>query len=124
MNKELLEALKILSTKLGTTAEHLWAVTIRQAKISALQDIILSISLIVLTIILYYIATKLIKKDRKHGDFIEYSPITIITIAIAVSVFVVTLIACFVSVADILTALLNPEYWALSNICALLKPTS
>ncbi|MCB9500268.1 MAG: hypothetical protein H6690_03355 [Erysipelotrichaceae bacterium] len=113
--EKLTELLEKLSSELGTTTEYLWGVLIKQAQVEIYQYFVL-LALTVLGIIL---TVMLLKTTQKYWD--EYSAPAIawinlgLGISIGLATFVGILNALF-SVKSLLSAIYNPEYWALTQI--------
>ena len=116
-SKELIEA---LSAKLGTTAEHLWGVLVRQAPISGAVDIMLCIFVISLAVwVLYVVNEKTSMKstdDDRHNwaEWEDESALLAWFVAIIFCALVIILVG--VSADDIVSAFANPEYWALKQL--------
>jgi len=111
MEKELVPFLEKLSEKLGTTAEHLWQILIKQAPIDGMIDILSFISSIAVSIILYFVH-KYLEKIKLYDEY-EYVGILMICGAIIMMLwFVISFIVALGSI----TAFLNPEYWAFNQI--------
>lgn len=114
-----------LAVKLGTTAEYLWTILLKQAKISAINDIIfLSVSLL-FGFILFRIHRYLLK-ERKVGGYEEsyyhkYEEAAILPMVIFTVAFTITFIISLSSISNIINGLLNPEYWALKEILDTIK---
>jgi len=105
--------LEKLADKLGTTAEYLFEITVQQAPIYAFTKIgILLVSLIMVVLMLRHVANK------TSGDNPEWDPaeggVVAWIIAGVISMFFG--VGSIVSVQHIVTALFNPEYWALSEL--------
>lgn len=127
MNKETVDLLKGLADKLGTTAEHLWAVLIRQAYVSFATDLVLYALLIVWLSLCYRLVRQWLekasecKKGQKHsfednGQFkYELGAVLIVSLS-----FLLCLIAAFV-IPDTITKIVNPEFWALQQILETVK---
>jgi hypothetical protein len=139
--EKLTPLLEKLAQQLGTTATHLWAVLIAQAKIAFVGYIIE----IILLCILNYLWIILFRKTLKPYIFkIDYNGKEITktfntrwnywweeneglswtygTIFIALGIlFVIWDIVTINSIPLILSSLINPEYWALNKILTLLK---
>src|SRR3990167_7948390 len=121
MDDRIISLIEQLSTKLGTTTEHLWAVMVQQAAISAAVDLCIFLFLIVVAII----AAKHIKAKTYIPDPTIDNPVTYAQWDSDTSITCITLfwIYCIIVVVlgvssfpNISTALLNPEYWALKQI--------
>lgn len=107
MNEKILKALTALAEKLGTTAEYLWGVLVKQAPINGVID------LLVITgwITGFFICLKIIRKNKVESEglmLIAY--VSTIVFAIGSVGFTTFLMS------DMLSAFFNPEYWALHKI--------
>jgi hypothetical protein len=124
--KELTLFLEQLANKLGTTVEKLWAVLLRQATISGIVDLILSVGLILVAVkCLRFVKRKTSipakTKDNEYpraewedeGEFFAWS-------ALAILLGIVGFFIIF-ALQNIMTAFLNPEYWALKEIFSAFK---
>lgn len=114
MNETTDKLIRDLAEKLGTTAEHLWEVLVKQAWISGVTDLVITTIVGVLLVI----ATREFSGWRKGAnrdncDDDIAAQLGSIGVAIAWCVFVV--VAANVASASV-SALLNPEYWALKQI--------
>lgn len=110
MDDKTLQALNALADKLGTTAEHLWGVLIRQAPISGCVELISLIICLVPTAVV----GRVLYKRAQNNDF--YQDVYFFSF---VSVFLVLLVfdSALISRIDIIiAAFINPEYWALMQI--------
>ena len=105
MNDQTLKLVESLAAKLGTTAEHLFSVVVRQAPISAATDFIMS------ALIVIVIAWSFKRVRAYQGDF----PVEGVWFAWCLFSIIFGGIAFF-SIPGIISALLNPEYWALMKI--------
>ena len=108
-----------LAVKLGTTSEYLWQVLINQASVSAIQSVFMLLMASVILIILYrchlYFMTAEKGRDDSRYYYADYTQL------IPISVMGLTALCCIVfSIENIITACLNPEYWALNKILKVL----
>lgn len=114
MNEQTLNALKELAAKLGTTAEHLWSVLIRQAYISFATDLVLYF---VLALAMWLSFKKLFPflSNRIHedpdGDFAYW-----IAAGMTATLLVLCILLAIFNITDTVTKIANPEYWALMRI--------
>lgn len=118
MNDNITKLIETLAAKLGTTAEYLWAVLIRQAPISATTSLILC--LVFITLAAVY--TKWLIKKAKDDELDcldNESNFVIALVGGLLSIIGVIVIICLFS--DIITGYFNPEYWALQKILDQLK---
>lgn len=118
--EKLTELLTMLASKLGTTVEYLWTVLIKQATISGIQNIILSVVVTIPIIIFgvylrYFIKNKEKIEDGYNEEF-YYVGLVVGTI---ISVVCVLVFAECINTA--MTAFINPEFWALKEILEQLK---
>ena len=108
MDDKSIQALTALATKLGTTAEYLWGVLIRQAPISAVLDLAVVAMLSVGLIQLVRVLSRKTKESYEDWHDIAWSVVAVLgLVAIFIAMVVIPLA---------ITALLNPEYWALRQI--------
>ncbi len=110
MNGEILKRLDALAAKLGVTADHLWGVLIRQARIEAYEWIAWGALWLALSCLTWYLTIKLYKDDDKDGELL-------ITMGIASLTTTVVGLICMSGTPGLL---LNPEYWALKQVAAML----
>ncbi len=105
-----------LAAKLGTTAEHLWAVLIRQAPISASTDILLLIA----SGVALWFALRIISRGMKGLEESYNNEGTNMAIllfgGVACIVSCILAVNLLLSLGMILAGFFNPEYWALKQI--------
>jgi len=124
--KELTELLGQLATKLGTTVDKLWGVLLRQAPISGAVDIILCIVLVIASAWVFRFvqnkttAPPLSETNKYPSADWEAEGTVLAWVGAAVFIGVAGL-QVFYSIEGIVTAFLNPEYWALSKILGKVK---
>lgn len=121
MDEKFQKLIEALAAKLGTTAEHLWGVLVRQAPISGAVDLVLCVVIAAVTV--WWVA--LVKRKttcppetktnrypkaewRDEGAFLAW----IVTVIFGV----LALISAIVSAQGIVAAFANPEYWALKQL--------
>jgi hypothetical protein len=112
MNEQLVNTLNTLALKLGTTAEMLWEVMMKQAPIYAMT----STFVIVLSGVLFFFLYKFFKKNEWFADEIDENPFMFLVstvLAIAVACYGVLVLT---TIPSIIYAIFNPEYWALMNL--------
>lgn len=115
MTPELEKTLIALADKLGTTVEHLWSVMIYQARIVAIQN---AVTLAIIGAVLFFAGRVLITRWRSYDNKDEAMADGLIVMggaAYTVIGSVLALVAIF-AVNEMITAIFNPEYWALSQI--------
>ena len=113
MDDKTLEALTALAHKLGTTAEYLWGVLVKQAPISGVLDLAVIAAWAAACVWL----VRLVRR-KTAGDDPAWDDETGRVFA-----WIGTWLACILaavigslSVAGAVTAIVNPEYWALRQI--------
>ncbi len=119
MSDQLQKALAELAQKLGTTAEHLWGVLMRQARVEIITDCMAFVGAIILVLIVirYWFWFR-----DNHDEISDSLEMFSVMGGVVVSLF--TLIITVVSIVnlfDLPTLIFNPEYWALSQIRGLIK---
>jgi hypothetical protein len=115
MNEQTEKLLRELAEKLGTTAEHLWSVLIRQARIDAVTSIVLLVATASFLAVLLWLARFSCKKgiDSINDDGWIFATVVF---AIGAIILAVTLIVQVSELGLIVSGLCNPEYWALKQI--------
>jgi uncharacterized membrane protein len=120
MDDKTLQALTALATKLGTTAEYLWGVLLKQAPITGLVHLALLTSLVVMAV--WWTRVVIDKTTEREVNGFSYPRaewqdeealagwLSVAAFAFLAFLFVIT------NLADTVAALLNPEYWALKQI--------
>lgn len=109
-------AIQTLSIKLGVASEHLWAILIKQAHV----EMISSFLFIIATILCIGCAIFASRRSAGGWDNVPtvYSLLSIICGTIGSVLLIVSLI---VIIPNILTCLINPEYYALNKILSQIK---
>ncbi len=116
MNEQTSKLIEQLAAKLGTTADYLWAVLVRQAAIHSIINLIEFVVIIAIGFIIYPIITKFYR-NNEFGYNIGPDMLVIIT----VGTWSILFVTCLFSINGIITGFLNPEYWALQEILDTLK---
>ena len=117
MDKQTLDLLQQLAAKLGTTAEHLWAVLVRQAFCSGCADLLvygLAGAFVWLTLRKTPKWIQTVKDAESDLEEAAY----VVALAISWLLVVIFIIAAACSLGDTVAAFVNPEYWALKQILA------
>lgn len=114
MNENTEKLIRELAEKLGTTAEHLWGVLIRQAPITAITDLLESGILAAVCIVGGKYLLRWHKKLQESGD--TDHPGFLMLYLGYLCLLVITIICVLCNVSEIANAFLNPEYWALKQI--------
>lgn len=118
MDEKTLAALTALAQKFGTTAEYLWGVLIKQAAISGVTSLVEIFVWLALTI--YW--TRFTYHNTRKTDQSTYSSAEWEEEAAFfawLGVFVLATVSAIVTscgISDMLSAFINPEYWALKQI--------
>lgn len=124
MNQNLEMALTELASKLGTTVEKLYELTIKQAKIELIKQIITGLSFIVLVICLIWFSLFVGHHPLTIGEYHDLTGWGITAVGCAVLLPVVFFILIFNTgeyIGNIITLIKNPEYWAFNDIVSLIK---
>lgn len=107
--------LKVLADKLGTTTEHLWSVLLNQAFFSGVFSTAFLAMILIPSVWWIRYASREIRKEREHESY--YSVTSAETLRFQ---RILLILACgtisTITVYDIMTAFLNPEYWALNRL--------
>lgn len=119
MNERTEQLVRELAEKLGTTADHLWAVLVRQAPITSTVRVCI-LGLVALALLAVGVmALRAFRRRRfpKAGD-ISPEALGIFFWCVACGVFV---IGTLTSLPIIIAGFANPEYWALQEVMRSLK---
>jgi len=115
MFTEILARIDVLASKLGVAAEHLWEIMVRQATIEGVIELLVLGVLFMALVVFFRIFF-----EKKLFDYVEDAP-TPAGIAVVVSLFIaavmiIVVAVSFCSLADIVTKIFNPEYWAYQSL--------
>ena len=121
MNEQTEKLILELAEKLGTTAEHLWGVLVKQAQINAAIDLLIMIVVLGISLVWYrLVKSKTTKPPISNDDpypYAEWSDeFAIIAWTLLAIWGVGALIALLCTISTVATALMNPEYWAIKQI--------
>jgi hypothetical protein len=121
MDTNTLKAVEALANKLGTTAEYLWGVLIKQAQVEFIIGIILSVLMLVLLVTGFKLLKWALGRDSDGIKRLDYMNSDQENKAIACLIaggffLLVSVIALPIFIIDTISIGLNPEYWALSQI--------
>jgi len=118
MNEQTTKLIEQLAQKLGTTAEYLWTILLKQAPISAMIDLMCLVLFTIIGIALYklhkYCAKKTGEDERSIYD--DRGELVIPAMLILTVIWIIFFIASFLSIGNIINGFFNPEYWALKEI--------
>lgn len=117
MNEQTTQLIEQLAQKLGTTTEYLWGILIKQAPVSATIDLIYFIIIIILCVLFWRIHRYFCKTDK----YSDYEDLLIIPMVFIGSFILILAAMSFFSLGDIITAFINPEYWALDEVLDAMK---
>jgi len=123
MNDQTTELIEQLAQKLGTTAEYLWAVLLKQAPISAATDALYFILMIIWGVVLWKLHLYLSKKNGEYDLSIydKQEENVIIPMVTLTLIWGIWFIAFFFSIGNIINGFLHPEYWALKEVLGAYK---
>jgi hypothetical protein len=112
----LMPYLEKAAEKLGTTAQYLWALQLKQAYVLFWTNIVY----IILTCFGWFIFYKGAKKLTKTQDKDLVMGLFIFLVSLGIALTASTLVHLS-SINEYMTMLFNPEYWALSEVVKLLR---
>lgn len=112
MNPETLQVLRELADKLGTTAEHLWAVLVRQAYYQGWYSLAEVVMFAMFAVVAGYRSQRAYRwVHDEDGDEIGWLPVVTFGLAAAI------MLGCMMcSIQQAITCFGNPEYYALHEI--------
>jgi hypothetical protein len=125
MDDKAIALINTLAQKLGTTAEHMFAVLVRQAPIDGVARLAVLLGLTVFTVCLIRFVRAKTKvppvTETDRYPRAEWSDAAAVLFAWLMAVFVAAIyVVVFVAqLPDIAAAFFNPEYWALKQIFSL-----
>lgn len=117
MDSNTQQLLQQLANKMGTTVQYLWSVLIKQARVSAITDLITLSITILLAYAIFRIHLKLsfTKGTSSHCKYDDNEAYGIIMLVGTITIAAMLLIhLCFMG--DTINGFFNPEYWALKEI--------
>jgi hypothetical protein len=123
--KEIQPLLEKLAEKLGTTANYLWAVLLKQAPIAAATYFVQVLAMAVAWFFWYRVHKHLMKEppaDNYNDSYYEKYDIGagLPMALIALFLFVLSIILV-VNFQEMVSGFFNPDYWALNKILRSLK---
>ncbi len=123
MNEQATKLIEQLAQKLGTTAEYLWAVLLKQAPVSAMIDLVYLVIVAIMGVGLYKLHKYCTKETGEYKESIyedkgELVKPAMVILAIVWGIF---FIICFFSIGNIVNGFFNPEYWALKEVLSTCK---
>lgn len=112
MNEQTIKLVNDLAAKLGTTAEHLWAVLVKQAPITSGIELL---GIVLYFAVLFWCVKRLAKYCKANPDECCEPPAVFGWAGIGI--FAVVLLMIFSSQMPLIFAgFFNPEYWALKQL--------
>lgn len=113
---KVITALKELASHLGTTVEKLWPVLVQQQKIVGLVDLTMLIVLFLTPIIVLLFIKKYDWADSRR----EPTKYGVIGTACCILIGLCVLLGV-IGMSDMISHIINPEYWALRDIANMLR---
>jgi hypothetical protein len=120
VNDNAVALLDKLAAKLGITAQYLWGVLLKQAPVYATTNLIeYAVTIFAFFLLIRYRkAVNKVLREALEGD------LDILGVLLCI-VFVISavgwIISCLVSFDSTITAIVNPEYWALDRLLTAIK---
>jgi hypothetical protein len=121
MNENTEKLVRELAEKLGTTAEHLWGVLMRQAPITAATDAVIAVIMLGVLWALYHLvrskttAPPKTEDDRYPSAEWVKTDAELAWVILAIYGALTVAVVCG-TIATVMTATMNPEYWALKQL--------
>lgn len=123
MDTNTLQALTALASKLGTSAELLWGVLLAQAPLHAALCVFEAVVCVIVTVAWCMFANyKTTERERRLGGRNVYMQAdwtgegVLVAWAVSVVASLYTLFTVFYAISQVMTAIMNPGYWALMQI--------
>lgn len=121
MDEKYRQLIEALAAKLGTTAEHLWGVLIKQAPISGAVDLVLCVVIAAAAVWWLQLVQRKTtcppktEEDRYPSAEWTGEPVFFAWAGVAIA-FASVLVCIIGSAQGIVAAFANPEYWALKQL--------
>jgi hypothetical protein len=114
MNETTEILIRELSDKLGVYADKIWDVLLLQARVEAISDTVIT----AIMVIAFIVAFKIVYKNAYDRSKEKCWDEAVTSVAIAFLAFFGVILSICVSynVPNIITCIVNPEYWALKQI--------
>lgn len=107
-----------LAQSLNVASEHVYEALIKQAMVSGIASIVWAVIFGIATLIVLYVGFMSAKEEFDRYGFDHDVFMTLFVTLIATSFVVVPF---GLAVENALTALLNPEYWAIKEVLSAIK---
>lgn len=112
---EILKRVDALAAKLGVTAEFLWSILVKQARIEVWTNVAVIAAAAIVAWGLYRWWRSALR--RSDGNVVDLdSGGEFVSLVFATIFAIVVVIGAFVAILQLPTLLLNPEYWALKQL--------
>lgn len=115
MNEATAKLIEELAAKLGTTAEHLWGVLVRQAPISATVSATLTLAWIIVLVCGWRFAVRSMKRSQEDS-IMHDEEVRSVVIGALILVSIATAVAITIVSVGCVSAFANPEFWALKQV--------
>lgn len=121
MDDKTLQALTALANKLGTTAEYLWGVLLKQAPISAVTNLVLLALMVAAWALWFRFVLKMTRvpeptKDDRYPQAQWHQDGAVLAWATVVGSGMILCVIAVTALPMVVYGLLSPEYWALRQI--------
>ncbi|MFC8958280.1 hypothetical protein ACFTXL_01155 [Bacillus subtilis] len=114
-----MEYIDKLAAKLGVAAEHVYGVLVKQAYINGIDNIVVGTLVIIAVIILSLGVVKFVKKRLRNSGMDGADLFVLIIFCLLFNVL--PLFGGIVSVASGISAMINPDYYAIKDILNSIK---
>lgn len=122
MNEHAAVVIQQLAEKLGTTSEYLWAVLIKQAPIAGAIVLAYYAVTVLALVLLWRFRAAIASGVQAAFDHGEGSAALAIVAGTVFGILALIWgISCLLAFENMLTAFLNPEYWALDKVLSTVK---
>lgn len=122
---KIMPILEKLAEKFNTTTDHLWEIIVGQAMVVFATNVLLYILGIIICIIgikamVIFFRRAILPSEEDTLDN-PYGMAFVISIIVVSLITLSTTVFFLLSITNTITALVNPEYWALNEVFYLLK---
>lgn len=111
-----MEVVMLIAERLGVATDYLWPILLRQARIEGLCGVFYIITGLIINIFIFRYVLRCMKIYWRATDDKIRENINTTMLWLFLPVFLIITIAILANVNNILTALLNPEWYVIHNI--------
>lgn len=109
-----------LAQSLNVASEHVYEALINQAMVSGIASIVWAVIMTAVVLGCLKVIQKTRKKAQESGDYFDESQAFLKSILFGILI-IMSFVSGYCALENALTALLNPEYWAIKEVLSAIK---